>query len=536
MKVIPQQEMIARSRNPRIDWSNQINNDLIFCAPLGSLNRDVVGDRIITKGSGAALSTDYRGESLKASGSAAVASVPINLSPYTAITISFWMWWNAFANDDKLAMEFTSNGANQAGGFFIDPNSSDGKIQIMTSSTFSSDYTVYTRTASSGVWNHYTVAIDRSLPLQQKCNAFYVNGIAQSGTGANVGTVSGNFANSTLYIFSRNNSSLFGAGRMQNLCIRSGVNKAAAIAEVEYKNPWRLFQPDRRGIYFDFGAAGVDLSANAQSSATATGSVTSNIAISGASVALATATGVINQTVGLTGSAASITIANGVATITTTLAGDGFVETFASGALNNVINAAGSAQSAASASGSLGAAASLSANATAQSTATGNVNLSLSLSGSAVAQALASANLDAGTQNGLSGDAKATTSTTGALFSTLSLSGTAPITVTGSGGLTSTHALSGSALSVSSASGDISIGVGGLSVNAIAEALAGGSISLSVSLAAEALSRAVSTAMLTMAGAYQIPVGVYRMTSVTPRHKLTHITPQRTIRSLTRAH
>src|ERR1035437_6911916 len=54
-------------------------------------------------------------------------SVALNLSDTTAVTVSFWLKWNAYAKDDKLALEFGSGAAgfnNLATGFMIDPNSS----------------------------------------------------------------------------------------------------------------------------------------------------------------------------------------------------------------------------------------------------------------------------------------------------------------------------------------------------------------------------------------------------------------------------
>ena len=38
------------------------------------------------------------------------------------LTVEFWLKWNAYANDDRLAMEFTPNFNDNAGGFLVDPN------------------------------------------------------------------------------------------------------------------------------------------------------------------------------------------------------------------------------------------------------------------------------------------------------------------------------------------------------------------------------------------------------------------------------
>ena len=53
-----------------------------------------------------------------------------SLAGKTAITVEFWMKWNAWANDDDLAMELHANFNDNAGGFLVDPNSSYGSFAV----------------------------------------------------------------------------------------------------------------------------------------------------------------------------------------------------------------------------------------------------------------------------------------------------------------------------------------------------------------------------------------------------------------------
>ena len=63
--------------------------------------------------------------SAKFDGSTGSAQAPVNLGATHTLTVEFWMNWNAFENDDKLAMEFTNNFNENAGGFLIDPDGND---------------------------------------------------------------------------------------------------------------------------------------------------------------------------------------------------------------------------------------------------------------------------------------------------------------------------------------------------------------------------------------------------------------------------
>ena len=52
-------------------------------------------------------------------------AIPLNLSGTSQVTVEFWLKWNQYANNDALAMEFTPNFNENAGGFLVDPNSAE---------------------------------------------------------------------------------------------------------------------------------------------------------------------------------------------------------------------------------------------------------------------------------------------------------------------------------------------------------------------------------------------------------------------------
>ena len=58
-------------------------------------------------------------------GSSGAAHAPVDLSGSGKETVEFWMKWPVFGDDDALALEFTPNFNENAGGFLVDPNASD---------------------------------------------------------------------------------------------------------------------------------------------------------------------------------------------------------------------------------------------------------------------------------------------------------------------------------------------------------------------------------------------------------------------------
>jgi hypothetical protein len=168
------------------------------------------------------------GAGVKFNGTSQAASVALDLSGTPQISLSFLMWWDAFANNDKLMAEYSAD-YNASSGLLVDPNSNSGlgsgKFEFGTSLLPGPFYWLnnFTR-PSAAAWHHYVLTMDRA----NKVNTAYVDGATASGFGSGIqnGGVYGNFANSSLYLMSRNTTALFGAGRLSELALFSGILSA----------------------------------------------------------------------------------------------------------------------------------------------------------------------------------------------------------------------------------------------------------------------------------------------------------------------
>ncbi len=163
MFLIPRRQVWTQQPqgHVEIDRTNQLAKTITHCIPMGGVNRDVVTGNTLTLFSGASTQIDSRGKSLKGSGSAAVASIPLDLSPYRNLTISFWMRWDTFANNDALAMEHGENFVGNSG-FLIDPNSAGGQFEVGVGSPEgkANDWSAPRPTALA--WHHYYITLDRT--------------------------------------------------------------------------------------------------------------------------------------------------------------------------------------------------------------------------------------------------------------------------------------------------------------------------------------------------------------------------------------
>ncbi len=160
------------------------------------------------------------------------ASAALNLSGTNKLTIEFWLNWTTFANDDKLALEFTSNFNNTNGGFLINPNSSTsgGRFEVAVGRNGTRNNAYFTR-PSAGAWHHYAIVLNTGTLSGSQVITIYVDGKAVSVTKGSSGILAGNFANSTLYFMSRGGSSLFGKGVFDELAIYDEALTATQIAQ-----------------------------------------------------------------------------------------------------------------------------------------------------------------------------------------------------------------------------------------------------------------------------------------------------------------
>ena len=198
----------------------------VFADPIGNATATAVGG--VSFGQPGALANDPN-TSASFDGASGAASAPLNLSANTKVTVEFWMKWNAFANNDSLALEFTPNFNNNAGGFLVDPNAAEqgGEFGVGIG-TGNSRNNVYFPRPTAGAWHYYAFTIDTTAAGATQITP-YVDGQAVAYTKTSSGTGAGPFANSSLYWFSRAASSLFGAGGMQDLAIYNSLLSPAMI-------------------------------------------------------------------------------------------------------------------------------------------------------------------------------------------------------------------------------------------------------------------------------------------------------------------
>jgi YD repeat-containing protein len=162
-------------------------------------------------------------------GTNATASAKLDLSASSQLTVEFWLNWSAYANDDKLAFEFTPNFNNNDGGFLVDPNAGDlgGKFGIGIGRGASRNNAYFDR-PSAGAWHHYALVFDTTAAAAQQITP-YVDGKAVAYAKTASGTGAGKFANSTLFFMSRNALTLFGKGSLDEVAL---YNRSLSAAEV----------------------------------------------------------------------------------------------------------------------------------------------------------------------------------------------------------------------------------------------------------------------------------------------------------------
>ena len=204
--------------------------------PSGSSFADLVGgdnaslEGGVTLGQTGGLVEDSSTASLF-DGSSGAAHAPVDLSGTHQLTVEFWMKWSSYGPDDRLALEFTPNFNEHSGGFLVDPDATPGSdFAVSIGQGGTSRNTVFFERPSAGAWHYYAFAIDTSAAAETEITP-YVDGHTVSYTKPESDTGAGSFANSTLYWMSRDASSLFGAGEMQDLALYEGTLSAGVILE-----------------------------------------------------------------------------------------------------------------------------------------------------------------------------------------------------------------------------------------------------------------------------------------------------------------
>lgn len=155
------------------------------------------------------------------SANSAWAGIQLDLSAYRVVSFACWFWWDAYANDNKLLLEYTPITTAGKNGWNVNPNnSSSGNFALnkAQNGTAASDQVTFSRTtfASVGAWHFLGAGFDMN---QVAGGGGFPSVNCDVSTPAVASTVPTTLAvNFTgpdnLYFFSRAGSSNFADGRI----------------------------------------------------------------------------------------------------------------------------------------------------------------------------------------------------------------------------------------------------------------------------------------------------------------------------------
>nr|MBA3845830.1 hypothetical protein [Planctomycetota bacterium] len=151
------------------------------------------------------------------------AAVTLDLSTTATVTLAFWLWWDAFADDDDLAFEFCPVGLSfnvGGGGFLVDPNSGNGglgRFEVAVKGDAGYNNALFLR-PSAGAWHHYALVLDKSAAAADEVTP-YVDGAAVAYVKLDSNENTNAFAAHTLFFMSRPGPNLCGAGRLDDVRI-----------------------------------------------------------------------------------------------------------------------------------------------------------------------------------------------------------------------------------------------------------------------------------------------------------------------------
>lgn len=161
--------------------------------------------------------------------SQALSTGVIDFASSAQVTLEMWLDWTAYANNDDLLAETSTNFNSNDKTLFIDPNSSgssqfDVSAKGIGGTTYNGGH--FTRPASG--LKHFVFTWDFALSiggaLMEKA---YVNGAAQTITqDTSQANNTLTFSNYSLYLMSRGASSLFGAGKLDEVRLSKTARSA----------------------------------------------------------------------------------------------------------------------------------------------------------------------------------------------------------------------------------------------------------------------------------------------------------------------
>lgn len=211
-------------------WKFTDGSGTTVTADAGGINGTISGATWITgkSGSGYALQFDGVNDTLST-------AVNLSLSGTHVVSIACWVWWDAFGSNDDLLLEFGENFGISGSSFIVNPNDSTfgGFGLAMSDGAAAARFETFTR-PSAGAWHHYVFVFDGDSVSGGGGGSgdikMYVDGTLLVETAINLTAyTTANFGTGILYVFNRANSSLFGAGKLDDFRI---YNRDVSGAEV----------------------------------------------------------------------------------------------------------------------------------------------------------------------------------------------------------------------------------------------------------------------------------------------------------------
>lgn len=222
-----------------------------------------------------------RGHVLDFDGSNDFASTPTIPLATRKLSIAFWMRWDAFSNNDDLALEHSVNYNNNSHTFLVNPNSSGGGYDVSLHGTSTAYLTKrYTR-PTAGEWIHYGITLDRS--VSGGLIRLWLNGVEQTAASTPNNTLgaAADFGSFPIYFMSRGGASLFGDGALSSFSLWSrDLSDGEFLLLSQGASPLHL--APRRKVWVSVGPSG-DISGSTNLTFSATGAVEATGALAGSS-------------------------------------------------------------------------------------------------------------------------------------------------------------------------------------------------------------------------------------------------------------
>jgi hypothetical protein len=172
-------------------------------------------------------------------GVSGTANASLDLSSRTALTLEFWLKWNTFADDDRLAFEFAApdQSFQVSDGFLVAPDSVfwTGNFEVSLGDDRGATYNAALfRRPPAGEWHYYAFVLDRLASPERQITPF-VDGAAVAyakpdGYASQPHGGHERFGNGVLQLMSGFETPFFGAGTLDEVAIYPGALSADRIA------------------------------------------------------------------------------------------------------------------------------------------------------------------------------------------------------------------------------------------------------------------------------------------------------------------